>query len=319
MARGSIFISYRRDDAAGYARAVADRLTARYSAERVFVDVEDIGAGQPFDLVIERAVNAAAVVLVLIGPRWRGERAGTSARLDAPDDVVRREVASALAGPARVIPVLLDRVAMPSAAQLPADLQALATRNAVELGNTRFDADMQGLLDAVDEALGTSGPAPARFGRRAAVLALAGAAGSALLAAGWWSRRPARLAITTSVPAPASAASLRAAVDGVWQAEVVYDWPNARYRERFEFKGDASVLHGSASFLGVPRGIEDGRVDAQTLGFVTRSAETAGDTRRDTLHRYRARVVGAELRFVMQTEGASTPHVAVEFVARRMP
>ena len=311
MARGSIFISYRRDDAAGYARALGDRLARRYGADRVFVDVDDIAAGQRFDSVIESALSGADIVLVLIGKRWRGERDGRAARIDEPDDRVRHEVATALAGGARVIPVLLDGAPMPDAQSLPSPLQGLAAWQAVELGNSRFEADVQRLLDAVDGAFGTGAKASRGFDRRWVVAALVGVALAVGSGAWWWrSRGPAG-------PAPTSVA--RPAVNGTWRAEVEYDWPNARHTERFEFGGEGSSLHGSASFLGVPRGIEEGRIDAGKVWFVTRTAEAMGETRRDTLHRYVGSLVGDdELRLTMQTEGASTPHVAVAFVARRV-
>ena len=38
---GQLFISYRRDDSAGYARALNDRLTLELGGERVFIDVDD--------------------------------------------------------------------------------------------------------------------------------------------------------------------------------------------------------------------------------------------------------------------------------------
>ena len=312
---GTIFISYRRDDAAGYARALGDRLAGRYGANRVFVDVDDIAAGQRFDSVIESALTGADIVLVLIGKRWRGEREGRPARIDEPEDRVRHEVATALAGGARVIPVLLDGAPMPDAQNLPPPLQGLAAWQAVELGNSRFEADVQRLLGAVDGAFGTNAAATHAIDRRWVLAALAGIA----LAAGggaWWSRRRVPVAVTAE---PASTAVARPALNGRWQAEVEYDWPNARYTERFEFGGDASSLHGSASFLGVPRGIEEGRVDAVGLSFVTHTAEVAGGASRDTVHRYAGRLVGDdELRLTMQTEGSSTPHVAVAFVARRV-
>ena len=66
----------------------------------------------------------------------------------------------------------------------------------------------------------------------------------------------------------------RAQVNGEWQADVTYDWPDARYAERFAFAGEAGELHGSASFLGVARGVLEGRVDAAGLGFVARTSES---------------------------------------------
>ena len=58
-----LFISYRRDDTAGYARALHDLLAREFGAERVFIDVDDIAAGEPFDQAIARAAGGAAVLL----------------------------------------------------------------------------------------------------------------------------------------------------------------------------------------------------------------------------------------------------------------
>ena len=79
-------------------------------------------------------------------------------------------------------------------------------------------------------------------------------------------------------------------------------------------------MNGSASFLGVPRGVLEGRADASGLRFVTRTAETTGNggATRELLHRYHAQSVNGELRFVMQTEGGAAAHGPVSFVARRV-
>ena len=95
---------------------------------------------------------------------------------------------------------------------------------------------------------------------------------------------------------------------------MTYDWPNARFTERFVFSGEGAELHGSASFLGVPRGVLEGRTDPGGLRFVTRTREDSADT----VHRYTGRLAGDEIRFVMQTEGGTSTHVPVEFSARRV-
>jgi hypothetical protein len=313
MARTSVFISYRRDDAAGYARAIAEQLTQAFGADRIFMDVEDIVAGHAFDDVITRAVGEAQVLLVLIGKRWRGERDGMAARIDDPTDLVRREVAIALAQGVQVIPVLLDGAAMPSPAVLPEALRPLATRQAIELQNSRFREDIDRLVKVLREALGepaaaASGLSRRRLGGALLAAALAVAAGVAL----WRGRRRA----PDSAAEPAAA---RPPVNGEWQAEVRYDWSDARHRERFVFGGDGASLHGSASFLGVARGIVAGAVEPGGLSFSTRSIELAGSVSSDTLHRYRGRLEGDAIHFVMQTEGGATPHSPVEFVARRTP
>ncbi|MEP7099544.1 MAG: toll/interleukin-1 receptor domain-containing protein [Burkholderiales bacterium] len=325
MPQPQIFISYRRDDAAGYARALYDELARRFGAARVFMDVDDIDAGAAFADVIRHAVGESKVLLVLIGRRWLGEREGQPPRIADPGDFVRMEVAAGLAKGMRVIPLLLDGAPMPQAAQLPDELRPLVGRNALELDNSRFVADTARLIAAVREALGEPGEAPlpavkpslrsaaSAWPRRAIVAIAVLAAGG--LGLTWLAREPARPPAGTIAPV-APAPVVRVAVDGEWQATVEYDWPNARYAERFVLAGEGAALHGSASFLGVPRGLLEGVVDADGVRFVTRTQESGGG---DAVHRYRGRRVGDELRFVMQTEGGNSPHVPVAFVARRLP
>jgi len=321
MPQPQIFVSYRRDDAAGYARAVNDELVRRFGAERVFIDVDDINAGQPFSEIIQRSVGDSSVLLALIGKRWRGDRDGAAPRLFEADDFVRQEVAAGLAKGLRVIPVLLDGVAMPDPAHLPPDLKDLAGRNALELDNTRFAADMEHLVREVRGALGekAANTPSARTASARAGWWIGATAVVALAAIGmWWQSQRALAPVPSARVEPAPAAA-RAQVNGDWQADVTYDWDNARFSELFTFAGDGDSLHGSASFLGVARGVLEGHVDGGGLAFVTRTTESigAGDSGATVVHRYRGRLVGDELRFVMQTEGGSSTHGPVEFVARR--
>ena len=316
MRQAHIFISYRRDDAAGYARAVYDELTRRFGAERVFIDVDDINAGQPFSEVIQRSVGESAVLLALIGKRWHGEReGGAPPRISDASDFVRQEVAAGLAKGIRVIPVLLDGATIPDATRLPRELGPLAGRNALELDHSRFADDMARLVREVREALGEPAVAPPARKVPAAAWWLAGAVLLLAGATSLWQRSPAP---TGPVAAPQSLA--RPNVNGEWQADVIYDWPNARHAERFVFAGEDGELHGSASFLGVARGVLEGRVDASGLSFVTRTSELAGSGGGSpvVVHRYRGRLAGDEIRFVMQTKGGNSTHVPIEFVIRRV-
>lgn len=116
-------------------------------------------------------------------------------------------------------------------------------------------------------------------------------------------------------------AELRPAINGLWQAEVSYDWPNADYRESFNFAGANNQLYGSASFTGSSHGILEGEVSADTLRFITKTPETLGGSgpAQEAIHRYQGAIVGDEIKFVMQTEGAYSAHVPVEFTAKRIP
>lgn len=298
MPAAQVFISYRRDDAAGYARAIAAELSARFGPQHVFMDVDDIAAGQGFAQAIERAVAGASVLLVLIGSRWRGEREGAPPRLHDPDDFVRREVAAALHRGLRVIPLLLDGAPMPTAAELPEELRPLAGLQALDFGNARFAGDIERLVSTI--GLPAVVPHLPVWRRRAVGLG-AGVAAVVTLAAAmaWWWTGP---------------GATRPAVNGEWRADVRYDWSNTSNEEQFRFDGEAGRLHGSASFLGVPRGLLEGKVDAQGLSFVTRTQELNGA---ELVHRYRGRLAGDEIRFVMQTEGGATARTPVAFIARR--
>lgn len=151
---GKVFISYRREDAAGYARAIYEELTERFTPDRIFMDVDAIEPGLPFDQVIRDAVGQCEVLLVLIGARWLAPQSGGKTRLEDERDFVRLEIAAALARNIRVIPVLLDGAPMPKEADLPEALRGLVWRNAIEVSNSRFSADVGRLTEVLAKVLG---------------------------------------------------------------------------------------------------------------------------------------------------------------------
>jgi hypothetical protein len=65
-----IFLSYRRQDAAPYARLLKFQLRERFPDTRVFMDLDSIEAGQDFAEVIREAVDSCAVLVALIGRQW---------------------------------------------------------------------------------------------------------------------------------------------------------------------------------------------------------------------------------------------------------
>jgi hypothetical protein len=140
-----IFLSYRRNDSAGYAGRLFDRLTAHFGDDRVFMDVDTLVPSERFASKIERAIAGADAMLVLIGPRWAEE----APRLADPDDFVRREILAALRVDCRVIPVTLDGAAIPDESALPEELRAVVRREGVSLRHAEFGRDADHLVDVL--------------------------------------------------------------------------------------------------------------------------------------------------------------------------
>lgn len=174
MAGGSIFISYRREDAAGESGRLADHLTRRFGRERVFIDIDGIAPGADFVTALDRAVTPTTVVLVVIGRQWLTvSLPGGVRRLDDPADFVRREVATALERGARVVPVLVQNATMPSADALPPALSALATRQAAAIQHEEFTADADRLADSIAPFVGAAIERPVGWYARPRVIAAA--------------------------------------------------------------------------------------------------------------------------------------------------
>jgi hypothetical protein len=146
---GGIFVCYRRQDSAGYAGRLYDRLEAEFGDDRVFMDVEAIEPGAVFAEVIARQVARCRVLLVMIGPEWLAPDGTGTRRLERPDDYVRLEVESALRHDVWVIPVLIDDTRMPEERELPPSLKRLAGRHAWSLSSTRFHFDCSRLIETI--------------------------------------------------------------------------------------------------------------------------------------------------------------------------
>jgi formylglycine-generating enzyme required for sulfatase activity len=154
MSEQKIFISYRRSDASGYAGRLFDRLSTHFGDENIFMDVEDMDPGVDFVEILEQAVTASYVLIVLIGSQWLGvEDEDGQRRLDNPEDFVRIEVAAALDRSVRVIPVLVQDARMPGSRELPSVLQKLSRLNAINIRHERFNADVDRLIRSIESYL----------------------------------------------------------------------------------------------------------------------------------------------------------------------
>jgi outer membrane protein OmpA-like peptidoglycan-associated protein len=154
----AIFISYRRDDTSGIAGRLGDHLGRHLSRDSIFIDVDAMKPGVDFVKQLETQVSQCDVLLAVIGRHWLSiQDENGRRRLLADNDFVRIEIASALERDILVIPVLVDGTAIPSPSELPDDLKALSRRQSLELRNSRFRADADGIVHALNDALGRKG------------------------------------------------------------------------------------------------------------------------------------------------------------------
>ena len=143
----AIFVSYRRGDSEGQARALSIQLAELLGKHSVFMDVDSISLGRDFRLILQERIESCDLMLALIGPSWIDAKdAAGSRRLENPTDIVRQEIAAALKRNIPVIPVLLQGVQMPAPERLPEDIKELAYRNGFELGHSTWESDVKEMI-----------------------------------------------------------------------------------------------------------------------------------------------------------------------------
>lgn len=305
-----IFISYRRDDQAGFAGRLADALGLAFGPENVFRDIEDIHPGEDFVDAIHQQLGSVDVFLVIIGPAWLTVSRNGIRRLDEPEDFVRMEIEAGLASGKMLLPVLVGGAAMPTEKELPLAIRALARRQSFMLTDTGWASDVARLIEMIKPSCPAAGRPRSRswLGWGVAGLVLV-----ALLAVGLkgnWAGR------STGAVVPVSADQVQA-LSGQWLATVKYDW-GAEHAERFDLRLENGEVHGTASYLGVARTVAQGVLAGEQLNFVTHSQEVLGDgPGREVTHRYRAVLRAGELHVVLESGGGHSTHTPVEFVARR--
>jgi TIR domain len=298
----AIFLSYRRDDSAGFAGRLSDDLEARLGAGSVFRDVDDIRPGEDFVAAITSQLSEVQAVLVMIGPHWLSADSHGQRRLDKKDDFVRLEIEAALTSGKPVIPLLVGGAIMPTEADLPPEIAGLARHQAVVLSDADWRAD-------IDRLVQTLRPELARYrgaGRstRRLLLVLGGVVVVAALVV-----FAMRYRTLMTVPAD---------ISGSWVAHVKYDWGD-EYDERFEFHYLGKELHGTATYQRGRLTIEQAKLDGNLLRFITRSQEMLNsDTPwKEVIRHYTGEVTPEGIRFTLEIGGGYSIHPPIEFVARR--
>jgi len=144
-----LFVSYRRADSEASAGRVADALGRQFGTRRVFLDTDSMPLGLEFMRVLETEVARADIVLVIIGPSWASLANERGVRLQQEDDPVRFEIAHALRGGKRIVPVLIDTATLPNAEMLPEELRAILEFTFHPVRNATFASDFDALVDGV--------------------------------------------------------------------------------------------------------------------------------------------------------------------------
>jgi TIR domain len=311
-----IFISYRREDSAPYAGRLYDRLSARFGADNVFMDVDDIPPGADFATQISATVASCDALIAVIGSNWLTvPDANGRLRLTDPNDFVGLELASALRRDALVIPALVGGGVMPSAEELRDDLRELAHKNAVTLHDDNFQRDADIIIQALEKRLASS-ENPARpedvswRARRAQLkkklLWKAPVVFLLVSFAVWWQWRQEQGSRPTPGVASAEISRMAKAIAGAWQGDVTYSW-GAQHTERFVFQPEGDELFGTASFLGFKRAIEDGKIDGDRVSFSVRFEEVSGSMSREVRNYYTIRDAGSGLSVRLQDSRGTPP------------
>jgi hypothetical protein len=146
----SIFISYRRDDTGDIAGRVYDWLKTGFGKSEVFLDVEKGGGGRWLER-IQGEASSCKVMLVLIGKNWLTvqDEAGRP-RLSDKNDNVRTECRIGLQKRALMIPTIIDSAQVPKTHELPTDIASLLAYDGAEIRHTRFEDDVDNLIEMIE-------------------------------------------------------------------------------------------------------------------------------------------------------------------------
>jgi len=153
--RGSVFISYRRDDSADVTGRIHERLLQHFDRDVVFKDVDSIPLGIDFRQHLEGALSQCRVLIAVIGDQWieRGSAVGKR-RIDDSRDQLRVELEVALGRNIPVIPVLVRKASVPTEEELPPSLKSLAYRNGIQVRpDPDFSGDMDRLIKGIEPHL----------------------------------------------------------------------------------------------------------------------------------------------------------------------
>ncbi len=166
---GKIFISYRRDDEPSAAARVRDGLAGKFGKTAMFMDVDNLLAGQRFDDELAKALKECDVLVAIIGGKWTDILAAKTAAGER--DYVREEIGAALERRIVVIPVRVGSdgllAPLPRPTELPDDIHELVQHQKHDVVHEKLGRDVGDLAAAI-AALRHSKSTPKPWGKIAA-------------------------------------------------------------------------------------------------------------------------------------------------------
>ena len=81
---------------------------------------------------------------------------------------------------------------------------------------------------------------------------------------------------------------------------------------------DENDVLGTASYVGAPRGILDGKIEGNRISFTTKSQTLLGSQTYEEKHMYKGRLIGDAIEFILQTDSGYDTRTPEMFSARRV-
>ena len=161
----AVFISYRRKDSEQFSARLHEGLDKKLGQGEVFLDVENIDVAADWKLRLQTAINAASLIIVVIGPVWMEE---VQKRVESEDQVLW-EIKTAIALGKTIVPLLISGATMPDPLALPEEICLLSQYNALTLASPKsedFDRVLTQICGVLSHVQPMMGGTPATGLRR---------------------------------------------------------------------------------------------------------------------------------------------------------
>src|SRR4051812_40208766 len=146
-----VFLSYRRADSQAWVGRLADDLRSYYGRDRIYLDLDSNRPAQDYIVQVQEALKASRAVIAVVGPQWEMQGgAADDSRLNNPNDLLRRELETALHDGIALLIVLVGGARPPSPDKLPSSLTPLTRLQTLRLADTDWSYDFGRVVEALE-------------------------------------------------------------------------------------------------------------------------------------------------------------------------